>query len=39
LTIAQWCDRYGYEWSFIRDRLKLGFTIEEALTVPKYGRR
>jgi hypothetical protein len=39
LTIAQWCEVYGLKWEFVRDRLKLGFTIEQALTLPKGSRR
>lgn len=38
LTIAGWCDRYNLSWTFVRDRLNLGFTIEQALTLPKNKR-
>lgn len=38
-TIAQWAREYGHTWEFVRDRLKLGWTIEQALIVPKYKRR
>lgn len=38
-TIAQWADEHNLKWEFVRDRLKLGWTIEEALTIPKGVRR
>ena len=38
-TIAQWAKEYSLTWEFIRDRIKLGFSIEEALTIPKGCRR
>lgn len=38
-NISQWAEEYNLKWEFIRDRLELGFTIEEALTIPRYGRK
>jgi hypothetical protein len=38
-NIAQWSEEYHLTWTFVRDRLKLGWTIQEALTIPKYGRK
>lgn len=38
-NIAQWAQEYNLKWEFIRDRIALGWTIEEALTIPRYGRK
>ena len=34
-TITEWADKYGLSRSFLADRLKRGWTIEEAISVPK----
>jgi hypothetical protein len=38
-TLAQLADQYGFTWEYLRDRIKLGFTIKEAIEIPRYGRR
>lgn len=38
-NIAQWAEQYNLKWEFVRDRLALGWSIEEALTIPRYQRR
>lgn len=38
-TLTQWAREVGFDSSTIRQRLNLGFSVEEALTIPKYGKR
>jgi hypothetical protein len=38
-NIQQWAETFKLKWGFVRDRLNSGWTIEEALTIPRYGRR
>jgi hypothetical protein len=39
MTLAEWADVSGLSWSRIRDRVfKLGWPVEQALTVPKSNR-
>ena len=38
-TISEWAEEYNLKWIFVRDRLELGWSIGEALTIPRYGRR
>lgn len=38
-TIAIHARESGLKWEFIRDRLKLGWTIKEAIEIPKGGKR
>jgi hypothetical protein len=38
LTVRQWAERFGLPRKFIHCRLQLGWTVGEALTVPKGGQ-
>ncbi|MCY1042702.1 hypothetical protein OV208_15360 [Corallococcus sp. bb12-1] len=37
LTVAGWCERLGVKRATVYDRLKLGWSIERALTIPLRG--
>lgn len=34
-TLSAWAETYGLTYDFLKDRIKLGFTFEEAVTIPK----
>lgn len=34
-TLSDWAESFGLTYDFIKDRIKLGFTFEEAVTIPK----
>lgn len=34
-TLSTWAETYGLTNDFLKDRIKLGFTFEEAITIPK----
>lgn len=39
-SLPQWCVEYGQEYFFVRQRVyTLGWSIEDALTTPKYQKR
>ena len=39
-TLAQWCKEYNQDYYLVRQRVyKLGWSIEESLTTPKYQKR
>lgn len=37
-TSKQWCDEYGISQTTLNDRLKRGWTLEQALTISTVGR-
>jgi len=39
-TLAQWCEEYNVPYSRVRIRLQvMGWSLQDALTTPKYGKR
>ena len=38
-TVTELAETYGLTYGFLRDRLKLGFSVEEAVTIPKGVKR
>lgn len=39
LPLAEWARRFGFKDGTLRMRLRQGFTLQEALTMPLHGRR
>lgn len=37
-TLAQWCNEYGAKYGTVHQRLKMGWTFEEAISLPKNTR-
>ena len=35
-TLSQWCDKYGKTYDIVKGRLKLGWSLEDALKKSKY---
>lgn len=38
MCVAAWAERIGWKQNILHDRLRLGWTVEEALTTPKKRR-
>lgn len=39
LPITEWCRRYGAPYHLVKDRIRLGWSAEDALTLPVGARR
>lgn len=38
-TLTQFAEKFGLAYDFVRDRLNLGFTLREVITIPAYKKR